>query len=49
MSSGNVTIEHAVAAKPDSEYNPSLSAFLDFARWVSAFLVLLTHLNNSMF
>ncbi|WFP49541.1 acyltransferase family protein [Methylomonas sp. EFPC3] len=49
MSSGNVMIEQAAVVKPDSEYNPSLSAFLDFARWVSAFLVLLTHLNNRMF
>jgi peptidoglycan/LPS O-acetylase OafA/YrhL len=29
--------------------NKGLSSFLDFARWASALLVLLTHLNNRMF
>ncbi|WP_020484333.1 acyltransferase family protein [Methylomonas sp. MK1] len=32
-----------------SEFNSGLSAFLDAARWISAFFVLITHLNNRMF
>jgi len=30
-------------------YNSNFSAFLNAARWISAFTVLITHLNNVMF
>lgn len=49
MASPNNKIDTDTIIHLNSEYNPRLSAFLDAARWISALLVLITHLNNRMF
>ncbi|CAD6881815.1 hypothetical protein [Methylomonas albis] len=44
-----INVETDPLIRGNSEYNHGLSSFLDAARWVSAFFVILTHLNNRMF
>lgn len=49
MNSPDFKTDTNMAIHTNSEYNAGLSAFLDAARWISAFAVLITHLNNRMF
>jgi len=49
MNSPDLKTDTNTPIHANSEYNAGLSAFLDAARWISAFSVLITHLNNRMF